>query len=122
MKCLFAFNSENYHVENHFLKQDQTDPLKWAALFKAASLFWAGTTALSSQRTSRIGSCVRYGGTVSAETGYTLYGRERHACRFVLRARRYFIKLAEPLVISMAKRAYDTDLQNLKEMLEAQAV
>ena len=33
-----------------------------------------------------------------------------------------FFKLAEPLVVSMAKRAYETDLQNLKELLEAQAV
>jgi len=33
-----------------------------------------------------------------------------------------FFKLAEPLVVSMAKRAFTTDLQNLKEMLEAQAV
>lgn len=33
-----------------------------------------------------------------------------------------FFKLAEPLVVSMAKRSYETDLHNLKEMLEAQAV
>src|SRR5260221_11205758 len=31
-------------------------------------------------------------------------------------------KFAEPLVVSMAKRAYEADLQDLKEMLEAQAV
>ena len=33
-----------------------------------------------------------------------------------------FFKLAEPLVVSMAKRSYEADLNNLKEMLEAQAV
>lgn len=33
-----------------------------------------------------------------------------------------FFKLAEPLVVSMAKRSYESDLHNLKEMLEAQAV
>jgi hypothetical protein len=33
-----------------------------------------------------------------------------------------FFKLAEPLVVSMARRSYDSDLHNLKEMLEAQAV
>ena len=33
-----------------------------------------------------------------------------------------FFKLAEPLVVSMARRAYESDLHNLKEMLEAQAV
>jgi uncharacterized protein YndB with AHSA1/START domain len=33
-----------------------------------------------------------------------------------------FFKLAEPLVVSMAKRSYEADLHNLKEMLEAQAV
>lgn len=32
-----------------------------------------------------------------------------------------FFKLAEPLVVSMAKRSYESDLNNLKEMLEAQA-
>jgi hypothetical protein len=33
-----------------------------------------------------------------------------------------FFKLAEPLVVSLAKRSYESDLHNLKEMLEAQAV
>ncbi len=33
-----------------------------------------------------------------------------------------FFKLAEPLVVSLAKRGYDADLHNLKEMLEARAV
>jgi hypothetical protein len=33
-----------------------------------------------------------------------------------------FFKLAEPLVVSLAKRSYETDLHNLKDMLEAQAV
>lgn len=33
-----------------------------------------------------------------------------------------FFKIAEPLVVSMAKRSYESDLHNLKEMLEAQAV
>jgi uncharacterized protein YndB with AHSA1/START domain len=33
-----------------------------------------------------------------------------------------FFKLAEPLVVSMARRSYESDLHNLKEMLEAQAV
>ena len=31
-----------------------------------------------------------------------------------------FFKLAEPLVVSMAKRSYEADLHNLKEMLEAE--
>jgi len=33
-----------------------------------------------------------------------------------------FFKLAEPLVVSLAKRSYEADLNNLKEMLEVQAV
>jgi len=33
-----------------------------------------------------------------------------------------FFKLAEPLVVSLAKRSFEADLHNLKEMLEAQAV
>jgi uncharacterized protein YndB with AHSA1/START domain len=33
-----------------------------------------------------------------------------------------FFKLAEPLVVSMARRSYESDLHNLKEMLEAHAV
>ena len=33
-----------------------------------------------------------------------------------------FFKLAEPLLVSLAKRSYEADLNNLKEMLEAQAV
>ena len=33
-----------------------------------------------------------------------------------------FFKMAEPLVVRLAKRSYEEDLNNLKEMLEAQAV
>ena len=33
-----------------------------------------------------------------------------------------FFKLAEPLVVSLAKRQYEADLHNLKELLEAGAV
>ena len=33
-----------------------------------------------------------------------------------------FFKLAEPLVVSLAKRSYESDLHNLKDLLEAQAV
>jgi hypothetical protein len=33
-----------------------------------------------------------------------------------------FFKLAEPLVVCMAKRSYEVDLHNLKKMLEAQTV
>jgi len=33
-----------------------------------------------------------------------------------------FFKLAEPLVVSLAKRSYESDLHNLKDMLEAQAI
>jgi carbon monoxide dehydrogenase subunit G len=33
-----------------------------------------------------------------------------------------FFKLAEPLVVSLAKRSYEADLNNLKEMLEAQVL
>lgn len=33
-----------------------------------------------------------------------------------------FFKLAEPLVVSLARRGYEADLNNLKELLEAQAV
>ena len=33
-----------------------------------------------------------------------------------------FFKLAEPLVVSLAKRSYEADLHNLKDLLEAQAV
>ena len=33
-----------------------------------------------------------------------------------------FFKLAEPLVVNLAKRTYEADLQNLKELMEAQAV
>jgi carbon monoxide dehydrogenase subunit G len=33
-----------------------------------------------------------------------------------------FFRLAEPLVVSLAKRSYEADLHNLKDLLEAQAV
>lgn len=33
-----------------------------------------------------------------------------------------FFRLAEPLVVSLARRSYEADLNNLKEMLEAEAV
>ena len=63
-------------------------------------------------------------GPFPLETGYTLEPVEnRTHVSFVVEGEPGgFFKLAEPLVVSMARRAYDTDLQNLKEMLEAQAV
>ena len=58
------------------------------------------------------------------ETGYTLEPAENgtHVTFTAVGEPGGFFKLAEPLVVSMAKRTYDTDLQNLKELLEAQAV
>ena len=63
-------------------------------------------------------------GPFPLETGYTLepVANGTHVAFVVEGAPGGFFKFAEPLVVSMAKRAYETDLQNLKEMLEAQAV
>ena|SRR5689334_12091234 len=63
-------------------------------------------------------------GPFPLETGYTLEPVEdgTHVSFVVEGEPGGFFKLAEPLVVSMAKRAYTTDLQNLKEMLEAQAL
>ena len=48
-----------------------------------------------------------------SSTGFTLFmEREPGDC----------FKRAEPLVVRLASRSYDADLQNLKEMLEPQAV
>jgi uncharacterized protein YndB with AHSA1/START domain len=33
-----------------------------------------------------------------------------------------FFKLAEPLVVSLARRSYESDMQNLKEMFDARAI
>ena len=63
-------------------------------------------------------------GPFPIETRYTFEPVENgtHVTFVVEGAPGGFFKLAEPLVVSMAKRTYNTDLQNLKEMLEAQAV
>jgi hypothetical protein len=63
-------------------------------------------------------------GPFPLETGYTLQSVENgtHVAFVVEGAPGGFFKFAEPLVVSMAKRAYEADLHNLKDMLEAQAV
>ncbi len=63
-------------------------------------------------------------GPFPLETGYTLEPVETgtHVTFVVEGAPGGFFKFAEPLVVSMAKRAYEADLHNLKDMLEAQAV
>ena len=63
-------------------------------------------------------------GPFPLETSYTLEPVENgtHVAFVVDGAPGGFFKFAEPLVASMAKRAYEADLHNLKDMLEAQAV
>ena len=63
-------------------------------------------------------------GPFPLETRYTLepFGSDTRVTLTAEGAPGGFFKLAEPLVVSMAKRSFESDMHNLKEMLEAQAV
>ena len=130
---VFAFvsNSENlprWRSTSLEVKKTSEGPIGVGSTFRGHFTFlgreFDGNLVVTEHEPNRIYASKMAEGPFPLETRYTLEPVENgtHVAFVVDGAPGGFFKLAEPLVVSMAKRAYTTDLQNLKEMLEAQAV
>jgi uncharacterized protein YndB with AHSA1/START domain len=130
---VFAFvsNSENlprWRSTSLEVKKTSTGPLGMGSTFKGRFTFlgrqFDGNVVVTAYELNRVYMSKIAEGPFPLETGYTLEPVENgtHVTFVVEGAPGGFFKLAEPLVVSMAKRAYEADLHNLKDMLEAQAV
>jgi len=130
---VFAFvsNSENlprWRSTSLEVKKTSDGPLGVGSTFRGRFTFlgrqFDGNVVVTAHEPNRVYVSKMVEGPFPLETGYTLEPVENgtHVTFVAEGEPGGFFKLAEPLVVSMARRAYDTDLQNLKEMLEAQAV
>ena len=130
---VFAFvsNSENlprWRSTSLEVKKTSTGPLGVGSTFRGRFTFlgrqFDGNVVVTAHEPNRVYVSKIGEGPFPLETGYTLEPVENgtHVTFVVEGAPGGFFKFAEPLVVSMAKRAYEADLHNLKEMLEAQAV
>lgn len=130
---VFAFvsNSENlprWRSTSLEVKKTSEGPFGVGSTFRGRFTFlgrqFEGNIVVTGYEPNRVYVSKIAEGPFPLETAYTLEPVENGTnVTFVVEGEPGgFFKLAEPLVVSMARRAYDTDLQNLKEMLEAQAV
>jgi len=130
---VFAFvsNSENlprWRSTSLEIKKTSEGPLGVGSTFKGRFTFlgrqFDGNILVTAHEPNRVYVSKMAEGPFPIETGYTLASIEEgtHVTFRVEGTPGGFFKFAEPLVVSMAKRSFETDLQNLKEMLEAQAV
>jgi uncharacterized protein YndB with AHSA1/START domain len=130
---VFAFvsNSENlprWRSTSLEVKKTSDGPLGVGSTFRGRFTFlgrqFDGNVVVTGYEPNRIYMSKIAEGPFPLETGYTLEPVEdgTHIAFVVEGTPGGFFKFAEPLVVSMAKRAYEADLHNLKEMLEAQAV
>jgi len=130
---VFAFvsNSENlprWRSTSLEVKKTSTGPLAVGSTFRGRFTFlgrqFDGNLVVTEHEPNRNYASKMAEGPFPLETHYTLEPVENgtHVAFTVEGAPGGFFKFAEPLVVSMARRAYEADLHNLKEMLEAQAV
>ena len=130
---VFAFvsNSENlpsWRSTSLEVKKTSDGPLGVGGTFRGRFTFlgrqFDGNIVVTELESNHVYASKMAEGPFPLETGYTLEPVENgtHVTFVAEGEPGGFFKLAEPLVVSMAKRAITTDLQNLKEMIEAQAV
>jgi carbon monoxide dehydrogenase subunit G len=127
----FISNAENlplWRASALEIKRTSSEPFGIGSVFKArfsflGRPFYGDLTIIAHEPHEKYGTKV-VGGPFPLEARYTLAPAESGTqLTLVIEGEPGgFFKLAEPLVVSMAKRAYEADLHNLKEMLEAQAV
>ncbi len=130
---VFAFvsNSENlprWRSTSLEVKKTSEGPIGVGSTFRGRFTFlgrqFDGNVVVTAHEANRVFVSKIAEGPFPLETGYTLEPVENgtHVAFVVDGAPGGFFKFAEPLVVSLAKRSYESDLHNLKEMLEAQAV
>jgi carbon monoxide dehydrogenase subunit G len=130
---VFAFisNPENqprWRATTLEMSRTSSEPLGVGSVFKGRFTFlgrpFEGNLEIIAREPHRSYTARMVGGPFPLEARYTLEPAES-GTRLTLVIEGEpggFFKLAEPLVVSLAKRSYESDLHNLKDMLEAQAV
>ncbi len=130
---VFAFvsNSENlprWRATALEVKKTFEGPPGVGGVFKGRYAFlgrqFEGDLVITAHEPNRTYAAKLAAGPFPLETRYTLEPSEGGTrLNFVAEGEPGgFFKLAEPLVVSLAKRSYEADLHNLKEMLEARTV
>jgi carbon monoxide dehydrogenase subunit G len=127
----FISNAENlplWRASALEIKRTSSEPFGIGSVFKArfsflGRPFYGDLTIIAHEPPEKYGTKV-VGGPFPLEARYTLAPAESGTqLTLVIEGEPGgFFKLAEPLVVSLAKRSYEADLNNLKEMLEAQAI
>jgi uncharacterized protein YndB with AHSA1/START domain len=130
---VFAFisNPENqprWRAATLEITRTSSEPLDVGSVFKGRFTFlgrpFQGNLEILARVPQRSYATRLVEGPFPLEAHYTLEPTEggTHLTLLVEGQPGGFFKLAEPLVVSLAKRSYESDLHNLKDMLEAQAV
>lgn len=130
---VFAFvsNAENlprWRATNLETKKTSEGPLAVGSTFKGRFTFlgrqFDGNLQITAYEPNQLYAVKMSEGPFPLETWYALQPTDTGTRLFFTMegAPGGFFKLAEPLVVSLAKRTYEADLHNLKEMLEAESV
>jgi len=128
---VFVSNSENlprWRATALKVKKVSAGPLMVGSIFRGRFTFlgrqFDGNLEVTAHEPNHVYAAKMTAGPFPLETRYTFESIEGGTrIHFVMEGEPGgFFKLAEPVVVSVAKRSYETDLHNLKEMLEAQAV
>jgi uncharacterized protein YndB with AHSA1/START domain len=127
----FVSNSENlprWRSTSLEVKKTSAGPIGVGSTFRGHFTFlgrqFDGNVVVTAHEANHVFVSKMAEGPFPLETGYTLQAAENgtHITFTVEGEPGGFFKLAEPLVVSLAKRSYEADLHNLKDLLEAQAV
>ena len=130
---VFAFisNPENqprWRATTLEISRTSSEPLGVGSIVKGRFTFlgrpFEGNLEIIAHEPHRTYTARMVGGPFPLEARYTLEAAESgtHLTLVIEGQSGGFFKLAEPLVVSLAKRSYESDLHNLKDMLEAQAI
>jgi uncharacterized protein YndB with AHSA1/START domain len=130
---VFAFisNPENqprWRATTLEMRRTSSEPLDAGSILSGRFTFlgrpFEGNLEIIALKPHRTYTARMVGGPFPLEARYTLDQAEggTHLTLVIEGQPGGFFKLAEPLVVSLAKRSYEADLHNLKDMLEAQAV
>ena len=127
----FVSNSENlprWRATALAVKKASAGPLTLGGIFRGRFTFlgrqFDGNLEVTAHQANHVYATKMTAGPFPLETRYTFEAIEGGTrIHFVMEGEPGgFFKMAEPVVVNVARRSYETDLQNLKDILEAQAL